>query len=145
MLFDKLIAVLGKNPLDSIKEIIQTFKLPPEQQLEYEKTMAQAEATLVTGLAQIDATDRASAREREVNAKDTQNVFRLAVAVTMGFFGTLGYMLLEPVPSGSERVIDVMLGSLGTAWIAVVSYYFGSSHGSAKKDITIDRVVNHRE
>lgn len=140
-MWQQLINLIGSNPLETVKDLVQTFKLPPEQQLEFEKTMTQAENNLVTNLAKIDADDRNSARLREVNAKDTRNVFTLAVLVTGGFFGTLGYMLVEPVPPGSERVVDVMLGALGTAWVAVVSYYFGSSSGSNRKHDLIDRLV----
>jgi len=36
------------------------------------------------------------------------------------------------VVAGPE--IEIMLGSLGTAWTGVVAFYFGSSASSQKKD-----------
>ncbi len=142
-MFDKIVALLGGSPLHAVKDIIQTFKLPPEQQLEFDKAMAKTEADIVTALAKIDAEDRASARQREIATQDSRNVWLLAVGVTAGFFGVLWYMMMYPVPPGSERVIDVMLGSLGTAWIAVVSYYFGSSSASNRKNDVIEKLVKH--
>lgn len=76
--------------------------------------------------------DRDSARSREIAIKDwTPQI--LAFAVTGGFFGMLAVMSWHQIPDGSVKVMDVMLGSLGTAWIGIVSYYFGSSSGSAAK------------
>lgn len=141
-MWQQLLAMLGgKNPIESIKELVQTFKLPPEQQLAFEQAAAKTEADLVTALARVDADDRASARAREIQTQDGRNVWWLAVGVTAGFFGVMFYMLNYPVPKEAERVIDVMLGSLGTAWIAVISYYFGSSNGSARKHDLIDKLV----
>lgn len=142
-MFDKIAAMLGGNVFEGVKDLIQTFKLPPEQQLEFDKAMAKTEAEILTTLAKVDADDRASARSREVNTKDSRNVFILGCAITMGFFGVLFYMLNYPVPKEAERVIDVMLGSLGTAWIAVVSYYFGSSSSSNRKHDLIDKLVGN--
>lgn len=80
----------------------------------------------------IDAEDRGSARNRQMQLKDRAPDI-LAVLITCGFFGVLGYLLKYGVPVQGGEALLVMLGALGAAWGAVVNYYFGSSSGSAQK------------
>lgn len=57
----------------------------------------------------------------------------LAGAITLGYFSALVFVLTHPVPKDSERIIDMMLGTLTTVWIMAVSYFFGTTAGSATK------------
>ena len=43
--------------------------------------------------------------------------------------------MLGKVEHGTE--IDIMLGSLGTAWTGIIAFYFGSSSSSQTKDAMI--------
>lgn len=74
--------------------------------------------------------DVASARQRQEAVKDWVPS-AMAVVVTLGFFGILFWMMIKGVPKESD-VLMVMLGSLGTAWTAIVGYYFGSSIGARR-------------
>jgi len=56
----------------------------------------------------------------------------LATGVTFGFFGIL-YALMSGYATKSDELM-IMLGSLSTAWISIVTFYFGSSAGSQRKD-----------
>ncbi|MEI6473040.1 MAG: hypothetical protein WCO20_10405, partial [Holophagaceae bacterium] len=80
----------------------------------------------------IQAGDRSNARDREVKLQDWTPK-SLAVAITLGFFALLVFLMRREPPAGSRDILNIMLGSLGSAWIGVVSYYFGSSAGSARK------------
>ena len=139
-MWDKIISILGGNVFEGVKDIIRTFKLPPEQQLAFDSKMAELQTQAELKLAEIEASDRNSARQREVQVKDTTPTI-LAYSVTGGFFGVLVMMAYTEIPLGAKEVLYVMIGSLGTAWTGVIAYYFGSSSGSAAKSATIERLT----
>lgn len=78
------------------------------------------------------ATDRINARSRQIIVKDRIPAI-LAISVTGGFFSLLWLLAFHQVPPASEKILDVMIGSLATAWTGIVTYYFGSSAGSDRK------------
>lgn len=84
--------------------------------------------------------DRANARDMQIQTKDWAPS-ALAIAVTVGFFGLIGVLCLFTIPQENIRVVDVMLGSLGTAFLTVVAFYFGSSASSHAKDETIKAIA----
>lgn len=54
--------------------------------------------------------------------------------VVLVLFGTAMVLaFFRVVPAGSETVLNVLLGALGTMASQVVSYWVGSSAGSARK------------
>lgn len=57
----------------------------------------------------------------------------LSCVVTVGYFMTLVFVLTQPIPKESERVIDVMIGTLTTVWIMTMTYFFSTTAGSTKK------------
>jgi hypothetical protein len=86
----------------------------------------------VKALEQIAASDRDSARKREIEVKDNTPKI-LAYAITIGFFSVLAGLMFGEIPAGTKEVLYIMLGTLGTAWTGVISYYYGSTHGSVEK------------
>jgi len=117
-------AVQGASPdqLLQLKKADQDFALSM-QKLGFEN---------VEALEAIAASDRANAREREVRTMDWTPK-ALGIGITVGFFGLLGFLMRREPPAGSRDILNIMLGSLGSAWIGVVTYYFGSSAGSDRK------------
>jgi hypothetical protein len=80
--------------------------------------------------------DRKSARQRVVDTHDPFPNY-LAVAVTLGFFAALVLMCVWPIPDVNKAVVYIMVGSLGTAWAAVMSYTYGSTRHSASQTAKI--------
>ena len=80
--------------------------------------------------------DRKSAREMQVETKSMIPAV-LAIGVTIGFFGILVGLMTDSVTKSDALLL--MLGSLGTAWTAIVSFYFGSSVHSEKQTDMLHR------
>lgn len=136
-------ALLGKPDGAEAELVEAAAKATPEQLL----ALKQAEQDFAVRMRELDIDierlsneDRASARDREVKTGDwTPRV--LAAAVTLGFFGVLFWMIAYGLPENGGEAMLVMLGTLGTAWGAIVSYYFGSSAGSREKNDTISKMM----
>jgi hypothetical protein len=137
-------ALLGK-PDGTEDELLNAAKsATPEQLL----ALKQAEQGFVIKMRELDLDlerisneDRNSARNREIKTGDYTPKL-LAAAVTFGFFGVLFWMIANGLPANGGEAMLVMLGTLGTAWGAIVSYYFGSSAGSREKTQAMNRIMD---
>jgi len=133
-------AALGLGPDASDAEIAKKLATAsPDTLLQLKKAeqdfavrMAELGFSSETDLEKIAAHDRADARHREVERQDwTPRI--LAYLVTAGFFGMLSVMVFAAIPAASKEPLYILLGSLGTAWTSIISYYFGSTAGGQKK------------
>jgi hypothetical protein len=132
-------ALLGK-PNASQDEIAAAINVATPDQLlklqQADQTYKLEMAKLGIDEQKIAADDRKSARDREMKLAETGNKDNtpkiLAYATTVGFFVLLFIMALKPMDN-SNAVLDVMVGSLGAAWLGIIGYYYGSSAGSLVK------------
>lgn len=93
---------------------------------------------------QIAASERASARAREIAVKDaTPHV--LAFLLTLGFFAVLGYLIAFGKPNQGGDAMLLLLGALSASFTGVIQYYFGSSSGSAAKSDTLAKIVSNNK
>lgn len=102
---------------------------------ESEIAFKQRIAELGIDLERINADDRSSARNRQVQLKDqVPNV--LAFVVVLGFFVTIGYVFSGKIGLTGEQGILVgsIVGYISNSVNQVLSYFFGSSSGSEKKN-----------
>jgi hypothetical protein len=137
--------IFGKDGISGLIDNITTNKEEKgeiQAKLETIKNSFETKVTeLILEREKIHLADIADARstyarvqESEKSSWMAKNIMPiLTMVVTVGFFGMLGYMLKYEVPESNERIMDILLGSLGTAWITMVSFYFGSSKGSEDK------------
>lgn len=143
--------VIGGTILDVV---MKTFGNPqsPEDLI----TKIQADPDAATKLQMVESNNRVELeRIASQNAKavidDVQNARELqedklkggykdpmyiivGLAVIFGFLSSLAACFLVKIDPSIENVIFYMLGTLNTAFLAVVFFYFGSSASSARKD-----------
>lgn len=61
----------------------------------------------------------------------------IAFVVISGFFGCV-FLVVERKVDGTMRdALLILIGNLAAAFMAVVNYYFGSSSGSAQKNLLL--------
>jgi hypothetical protein len=128
---------ISGDTIEAVTDVLNSGKMSPEQiaslkiaELDFKKFLEQNKIDLV----KLDFDNTKSARDMQI-ATSSVTPGVLSYGITLGFFGILCFML-TPYYASSEPLL-VMLGSLGTAWVAIVNYWFGSSSGSQKKDIML--------
>ena len=129
---------LGIDEKD-VQSTIDSGKLTSDQlaSLKQAEIELQAKAQeLGLNFEKLATDDRKSARDMQINTKSIVPAI-LAIGVTIGFFGILIGLMTDNVTKSDALLL--MLGSLGTAWTAIVSFYFGSSASSQNKDDLLHR------
>ncbi len=125
---------IEEKTVEAVKDAISSGRMTADQiaglkqaEIEFQKFL---EANKIK-LEEIHAQDRSSARAMQI-ATNSWVPPVLAIGITVGFFSILSWMLSVPNEPKSEALL-VMLGALGTAWGAVVNFFFGSSASSRAK------------
>ena len=149
-----LSSFLGVEPEpDKVLAAFNTAKADPAQMVELaridsenQKTLSQERVSLLAlAVANVE-----NARNREVSLakmghKGAWATHVVSAIVTIGFFVMLYYVLNPEVVASKtvepSQAAVLLLGSLATAFGAVVNYYVGSSLGSKDKDASIDRIA----
>jgi hypothetical protein len=133
MAVEALASKLGVPPEDAQK-VLDSGKMSGDQvaALQQAELALKAKAQeLGLDFAKLENEDRDSARKMQMTNHSWVPP-AMAIGITLGFFGILIGLMSGKVVAGPE--IEIMLGSLGTAWTGVVAFYFGSSASSQKKD-----------
>ena len=133
MAVEALAGKMGVNP-EEAQRVLDSGKMSGDQvaalqQAELALKMKAQEMGL--DFAKLENEDRDSARKMQMSNHSWVPPV-MAIGITLGFFGILIGLMSGKVVAGPE--IEIMLGSLGTAWTGVVAFYFGSSASSQKKD-----------
>jgi hypothetical protein len=120
---------------EKVEDAFSKGQLTGEQIL----ALKQAEIALVAQekelgfkFAELEFKDRQGARDMQVATKSLMPAI-LSALVTLGYFSILIGMMRGALKVDDSQALLIMLGSLGTAWGAVMAFWFGSTHGSAEK------------
>jgi membrane-bound ClpP family serine protease len=106
---------------------------------DFQIKMKEMDIKSVYDLEKLNADDRANARNREIQVKDRTPSIGFYL-LTTGFYGLLAffcYASMKPEIKPNSEIMDIlkiMVGSLGTAWVGAVQYYYGTTAGSRGKD-----------
>ena len=140
-MFEEIVSALSGNLFKGVSDIIKTFVKDPTEALKAEHALLTLQVETGRKLAELEVQDRQSARQREVETKDP-TTRRLAYLYTSGYFGMLAALLsgYVTVPTDMKGLLDVLMGVLTAGQYSVMSYYFGSSHGSETKTALLGRM-----
>jgi len=128
-------------PPEEVQKVISDGKLDAEQVA----AIQIAELELKKQAQEMNLNFAKLANDDRKSARDMQSITRsfippaLALGITVGFFGILFGLMYGQIAHAPQ--IDIMLGSLGTAWTGIIGFYFGSSASSQNKDSLLHQSV----
>lgn len=137
---DKLLGNPDATPADVEQAVLnatpEQLKIIKELDAKFATDMAE----LGIKLDEIEAGDRANAREREKVTHDPTTHI-LAYVVTGGFFGLVCLLATTHVPPENRDILMITVGIFGGAWTSCMAYYFGTTNQNKLKDAVVARVA----
>ena len=100
-------------------------------------------AALIAGLADVAGARATTVALAQSGSEIAWGTPVVSVVVLLTFGGVVAMTLLRTMPPGAETVLNVLLGTLGAMATSVVSYWVGSSAGSARKDARLASMARH--
>ncbi len=88
---------------------------------------------LKASMADIQNARQADVDKTKSTGRRDLSQYLLAWILVAGFFVLIGILIYEPVPEDQSGVLFMLFGTLSTSFGSVISYFFGSSRGSAEK------------
>jgi hypothetical protein len=121
---DDIANAIAANPTEMGLKIVQAEN-------EFKENMEK----LNVDMAALQYSDVKDARNMAINSDGINKLMPsiLAIGVTIGFFATVYVLMVVNIDADVKDSVYMMVGILGTAWIQVVSFFFGSSTGSREK------------
>lgn len=142
---DSIGDALDKNITN--KEELAIVKLEVDKELNRHLEAIQNNAKEIT-LAELKDMDSARNREIQIATSEKAPLINkiiqplLAILILGSCFLMWYIILFKDIPDSKRELVAGIVGSLTTISMGVVSYFFGSSTGSAAKQKQLDKVMN---
>lgn len=128
---------ISDKTTDSLKQALSGAT--PEQMLALKKADQEFSLQMqalgfknIQDLEAIAAGDRKDARLMQVSKPSVVPAV-LSIGVTLGYFSILIGMMLGKLTVSDSQALLLMLGSLSTAWVTVMAFWFGTTRDSSRK------------
>lgn len=133
---------------DGVDEALSKTQMTPEimERLKsgentFQEHMRQMGFDTLTKLEEIEERDRDSARNREIQTKDSWTPRILAFVAIGGMYAIVAAIMRLPIPQTAHDLMLILIGSMVSDVKSVYNYYFGSSSGSADKSKVISEIA----
>lgn len=83
-------------------------------------------------LASLNVQDVQGARDMQKNTRSWVPP-ALTLFITLGFFGLVAALMFCNIPDANKAIFYSLIGSLGTAWLATIHFWFGDTQSSSEK------------
>lgn len=114
-------AIAGATP-----EQLQSMRQADQ---EFQARMAELGFKDKEAMAALQVQDVSSARDMQKSNKSWVPPV-LTVFITTGFFGLMASLMFANIPGDNKAIIYTMIGTLGTAWLGTVHFWFGNTQSS---------------
>lgn len=148
---EKLVTAVGST-LDNLitsKEEKEAAKLALQQEINRHLESVQSDATKQI---ELELKDMSDARNREIQIATSEHaplinkiIQPILALLILGSCFLMWYIIMfKDIPKEKETLVAGIVGSLTTLSMGVVSYFFGSSTGSAAKQAQLNKMANDK-